>query len=225
MLQQLTKTVLESALEGEITDHLGYDKHDPAGKGPGASEALMQTQRDWNRTYAALTHDPFRTVLRRRVQLLSSRIARHPCWGSGTSSATVESSCAAGLAPKNGRRRELYDHPASPRRRLDGRACPPALLGLCALPPARAPLRRRRQPGSPPFPGCRQVVEAAPGSPPPDAPSRRDVTTEGRFNAPAVLLVWPDDQTQADRRYARHQVPNAWLYLVGSDRVDHDRPR
>jgi hypothetical protein len=22
--------VLESALEGEITDHLGYDKHDPA---------------------------------------------------------------------------------------------------------------------------------------------------------------------------------------------------
>ncbi|GLY80064.1 hypothetical protein Airi01_083310 [Actinoallomurus iriomotensis] len=30
--QQLTKRVLESALEGEITDHLGYDKHDPAGK-------------------------------------------------------------------------------------------------------------------------------------------------------------------------------------------------
>lgn len=32
LLQQLTKRVLESALEGEITDHLGYDKHDPAGK-------------------------------------------------------------------------------------------------------------------------------------------------------------------------------------------------
>jgi transposase-like protein len=30
--QQLTKRLLESALEGEITDHLGYDKHDPAGK-------------------------------------------------------------------------------------------------------------------------------------------------------------------------------------------------
>jgi putative transposase len=28
----LTKLVVESALEGEITDHLGYDKHDPAGK-------------------------------------------------------------------------------------------------------------------------------------------------------------------------------------------------
>ncbi|NGY64113.1 IS256 family transposase [Lentzea sp. NEAU-D13] len=37
MLQQLTKLVLESALEGEITDHLGYDKHDPAGRGTGNS--------------------------------------------------------------------------------------------------------------------------------------------------------------------------------------------
>lgn len=35
LLQQLTKTVLESALEGEITDPLGYDKHDPAGKDGG----------------------------------------------------------------------------------------------------------------------------------------------------------------------------------------------
>jgi len=37
MLQQLTKLVLESALEGEITDHLGYGKHDPAGRGTGNS--------------------------------------------------------------------------------------------------------------------------------------------------------------------------------------------
>lgn len=29
---QLTKQVLESALEGEITDHLGYGKGGPAGK-------------------------------------------------------------------------------------------------------------------------------------------------------------------------------------------------
>ena len=28
LLAQLTKRVVESALEGEITDHLGYDKHD-----------------------------------------------------------------------------------------------------------------------------------------------------------------------------------------------------
>ncbi len=35
LLQQLTKRVLESALEGEITDHLGYEKHDRAGAGSG----------------------------------------------------------------------------------------------------------------------------------------------------------------------------------------------
>lgn len=37
LLQQLTKRVLESALEGEITDHVGYEKHDPAGKNNGDS--------------------------------------------------------------------------------------------------------------------------------------------------------------------------------------------
>ena len=37
VLQQLTKRFLESALEGEITDHLGYDRHDPAGRGTGNS--------------------------------------------------------------------------------------------------------------------------------------------------------------------------------------------
>ncbi|GAA2566229.1 transposase [Streptomyces fimbriatus] len=31
LLQQLTKRLLESALEGEITDHLGCDKHGPVG--------------------------------------------------------------------------------------------------------------------------------------------------------------------------------------------------
>jgi transposase-like protein len=37
LLQQLTKRLLEPALEGEITDHLGYDKHDAAGKNGGNS--------------------------------------------------------------------------------------------------------------------------------------------------------------------------------------------
>jgi putative transposase len=37
LLQQLTKIVLESALDGEITDHLGYDRHDPAGANSGNS--------------------------------------------------------------------------------------------------------------------------------------------------------------------------------------------
>src|SRR4051794_7939076 len=33
VLKALTKTVVETALEEELTDHLGYDKHDPAGRG------------------------------------------------------------------------------------------------------------------------------------------------------------------------------------------------
>ncbi|KOG59452.1 transposase [Streptomyces antibioticus] len=37
LLQQLTKRLLESALEGESTDHLGYDKHGPVGKNGGNS--------------------------------------------------------------------------------------------------------------------------------------------------------------------------------------------
>ncbi|BCJ29441.1 hypothetical protein Asera_35490 [Actinocatenispora sera] len=37
LLAALTKRVLESALEGEITDHLGYQAHDPAGRGSGNS--------------------------------------------------------------------------------------------------------------------------------------------------------------------------------------------
>jgi len=31
LLKQLTKAILERALQAEMTDHLGYEKHDPAG--------------------------------------------------------------------------------------------------------------------------------------------------------------------------------------------------
>jgi putative transposase len=37
LLSQLTKAVLERALAEEMTGHLGYDKHDPAGRGSGNS--------------------------------------------------------------------------------------------------------------------------------------------------------------------------------------------
>src|SRR5690349_275431 len=37
LLSQMTKAVLERALAEEITGHLGYDKHDPAGRGSGNS--------------------------------------------------------------------------------------------------------------------------------------------------------------------------------------------
>jgi putative transposase len=37
LLTGLTKTVLETALEAEMSEHLGYDKHDPAGRNGGNS--------------------------------------------------------------------------------------------------------------------------------------------------------------------------------------------
>jgi transposase-like protein len=37
LLSQVTKAVLERALDEELTEHLGYEKHDPAGRGSGNS--------------------------------------------------------------------------------------------------------------------------------------------------------------------------------------------
>jgi putative transposase len=45
LLTNLTKTVLESALDVELTEHLGYDKHDPAGRGSGNSRNGTRSKR------------------------------------------------------------------------------------------------------------------------------------------------------------------------------------
>jgi putative transposase len=37
LLQQLTKALVERALNGELTHHLGYQKHDPSGDNSGNS--------------------------------------------------------------------------------------------------------------------------------------------------------------------------------------------
>ena len=37
LLGRLTKMVVEGALEGELDDHLGYARHDPAGRDSGNS--------------------------------------------------------------------------------------------------------------------------------------------------------------------------------------------
>ena len=37
LLGQLTKSVLETALDAEMSEHLGYEKHDPVGRGSGNS--------------------------------------------------------------------------------------------------------------------------------------------------------------------------------------------
>lgn len=45
LLTGLTKTVLETALEVEMSDHLGYEPHDPAGRGTGNSRNGRTTKR------------------------------------------------------------------------------------------------------------------------------------------------------------------------------------
>lgn len=45
LLTQLTKTVLETALEAEMTEHVGYEKHDPAGRGTGNSRNGTRSRR------------------------------------------------------------------------------------------------------------------------------------------------------------------------------------
>jgi hypothetical protein len=81
LLQQLTKRVLESALEGEITDHLGYDKHDAEGRNSGNS-------RNGTRAKTVLTDvGPVEVKVPAMSQAASSRRstagsrpARQTCW-------------------------------------------------------------------------------------------------------------------------------------------------
>jgi putative transposase len=44
VLKALTKTVEETALEEQMSDHLGYDKHDPAGRGSSNSRNGTRTK-------------------------------------------------------------------------------------------------------------------------------------------------------------------------------------
>ena len=45
LLKALTKSVLEAALDEEMTEHLGYDKHDVAGRNTGNSRNGTRTKR------------------------------------------------------------------------------------------------------------------------------------------------------------------------------------
>jgi putative transposase len=65
LLKQLTKALLERAMQAEMTEHLGYEKHDPAGHNSGNSrngattktlkgdfgEVPLETPRDRNGSY------------------------------------------------------------------------------------------------------------------------------------------------------------------------------
>jgi Transposase, Mutator family len=45
LLKQLTKTVLETSLNEEMTEHLGYEKHDPAARGRATSATAPAARR------------------------------------------------------------------------------------------------------------------------------------------------------------------------------------
>jgi hypothetical protein len=67
LLSQLTKRVLETALEAEMSEHLGYDRHDPAGRNHGNS-------RNGVRSKTVLTVN---TVLQRVDSHLRVQVGRH----------------------------------------------------------------------------------------------------------------------------------------------------
>ena len=76
LLKQLTKTVLETALNEEMTEHLGYEKHDPAGRESG-------NVRNGSRAKTVLTEYRARAQLRRHSQRSyprsrAERRHRHP---------------------------------------------------------------------------------------------------------------------------------------------------
>jgi transposase-like protein len=79
LLKQLTKTVIETALNEEMVEHLGYEKHDPAGAGTGnirngtrsksvLSEATGQVQIDVPRDRAG-TFEP--QIVKKRQRRLN----------------------------------------------------------------------------------------------------------------------------------------------------------
>jgi hypothetical protein len=74
LLGQLTKSVLETALDAEMSEHLGYEKHDPAGHNSGNSR---------NGTRAKKV---FQNAWRRRQQRIEQASVRNAVCMSGSRS-------------------------------------------------------------------------------------------------------------------------------------------
>ncbi len=70
LLSQVTKAVLERALAEEMTGHLGYEKHDPAGRGSGNSRNGMTSK-------TGLTSESRRGHHRRHVPVHRGLPPRH----------------------------------------------------------------------------------------------------------------------------------------------------
>ncbi len=87
LLEQLTKPLLERAMRAELTDHLGYEKHDPAGHNSGNSRngATTKTRRaisgrcPWRRRAIATAATNRRLSARAKPDLPVSTTRSSPC--------------------------------------------------------------------------------------------------------------------------------------------------
>jgi putative transposase len=60
LLKQLTKALLERAMNAELTHHLGYEKHEPEGRGSGNSrngQSRKTVQGDFGKVEIAVPRD------------------------------------------------------------------------------------------------------------------------------------------------------------------------
>ena len=87
LLSQVTKAVLERALGAELTARLGYEKHDPAGRGSGNSRNGATGKRllteiggiDWRFPETARARSARRSCVRARPASMGSTTASSPC--------------------------------------------------------------------------------------------------------------------------------------------------
>ncbi len=88
LLKQFTKAVLERAMQGELTHHLGYAKHDPSGNNSGNSRnsATRKTLKEqisarwnWRRRATATASSRRRSSRRTRRDGRASTIRFYRC--------------------------------------------------------------------------------------------------------------------------------------------------
>jgi hypothetical protein len=115
LLSQVTKSVLERALAEEMTGHLGYEKHDPAGRGSGNSRngtTGKTVLTDIGAVDLAVPRDragSFEPQIVRKGQTrrqgFNERIIALFTWPSGSTARATSRSWACGAGPRLGSRR------------------------------------------------------------------------------------------------------------------------
>jgi transposase-like protein len=83
LLKELTKAILERALAAEMTEHLGYEKHDPAGHHRGNTRTATSASWSWRRPAIANLRSIPRLWLRDRRAGRGSMTRLFPCTRGG----------------------------------------------------------------------------------------------------------------------------------------------